>query len=290
MQNSVPTEYRGGNSWGILSVIEKSIKAKIGCKGVPLKDWNVNIYRGVITGFNEAFIITKQTRDQLVADDPKSVEIIRPILRGRDIKRYHYEFADLYLITTFPSLNYDIDKYPAVKKHFLDIGIERLEQTGKTYVINGEIVRARKKTSNKWFETQDSISYWDDFRKQKIVYREISDAMDACIVEPDIYLNNKCYILTGEHLKYLICIFNSQLFTKIILNNTNLTGGKGYGFLGNVHIPIPNEQCESKFERLYELLINSGTENQEKIELSINEAVFSLYDLTDEEKATVLSN
>ena len=78
MQNSVPMEYRGGNSWGILSVIEKSIKAKIECKGVPLKDWNVNIYRGVITGFNEAFIITKQTRDQLVADDPKSAEIIRP--------------------------------------------------------------------------------------------------------------------------------------------------------------------------------------------------------------------
>lgn len=89
------------------------------------------------------------------------VEKNRPILRGRDIKRYGYDWAGLYLIATFPSRHYDIEQYPAVKQHLLSFGMERLEQTGKEYVINGVKIKARKKTNNKWFETQDSISYWD---------------------------------------------------------------------------------------------------------------------------------
>ena len=90
-------------------------------------------------------------------------------MRGRDIKRYSFSYADLWLIATFPSKHYNIDDYPAIKEHLLSFGIERLEQTGKTHSICGETVKARKKTTNKWFETQDSISYWDDFSKQKII-------------------------------------------------------------------------------------------------------------------------
>lgn len=115
MQNSVPTGYYTSESWVILNVVAQSIKQKIESIGVPLKEWNISINYGIKTGLNEAFIIDSQKREELIAQDPKSAEIIRPILRGRDIKRYHYEFADLYLITTFPSLNYDIDKYPAVE-------------------------------------------------------------------------------------------------------------------------------------------------------------------------------
>lgn len=89
-----------------------------------------------------------------------------PILRGRDIKRYSYEYADLYLIATFPAKHYDIEKYPAVKDYLLSFGMERLEQTGKEHTIKGEKIKARKKTNNKWFETQDSISYWGALVKQ----------------------------------------------------------------------------------------------------------------------------
>ena len=88
------------------------------------------------------------------------VERISPILRGRDIKRYGYNWAGLYLIATFPSRHYDIEQYPTVRDYLLSFGKERLEQTGKVYTVNGEKVKARKKTNNKWFETQDSISYW----------------------------------------------------------------------------------------------------------------------------------
>ncbi|WP_336735021.1 hypothetical protein, partial [Chryseobacterium sp. VD8] len=81
------------------------------------KDWDIRINYGIKTGFNDAFIIDGAKRKELIDQDPKSEEIIRPLLRGRDIKRYSFEFADLYLITTFPSLKIDIELYPAVKQH-----------------------------------------------------------------------------------------------------------------------------------------------------------------------------
>ncbi|SFE29783.1 hypothetical protein SAMN03003324_00003 [Pedobacter antarcticus] len=108
--------------------------------GKPLKDWDINIYRGILTGYNEAFIIDEKTKNDLIFEDPKSAEIIRPILRGRDIKRYAYEFADKYIITTFPSLKIDINIYPAIRQHLMSFGHDRLRQTGDT--------GARKKTSN----------------------------------------------------------------------------------------------------------------------------------------------
>jgi hypothetical protein len=103
----------------VLSPIEQRIKAKIEAVGTPLKDWDISINYGIKTGFNDAFIISGEKRKKLIEQDPKSEEFIRPLLRGRDIKRYGYEFADLYLITTFPSLRIDIDMYPAVKQHLL---------------------------------------------------------------------------------------------------------------------------------------------------------------------------
>ena len=178
-QNSSVSNFNSSNSWVILSSIEKSIKSKIEKVGIPLKDWNINIYRGVLTGFNDAFIISGEKRQEILnncrnEDERKRTDdLIRPILRGRDIKRYSYEYADLYLIATFPSKHYDIEKYPAVKEYLLTFGMERLEQTGKEYTVNGEKIKARKKTNNKWFETQDSISYWDEFNKPKIVYPDI---------------------------------------------------------------------------------------------------------------------
>lgn len=86
------------SSFVILSDIEKRIKEKIESVGTPLKEWDINIYRGILTGYNEAFIIDGETKDELIEKSPKNAEIIRPILRGRDIKRYGYEFADLWLI------------------------------------------------------------------------------------------------------------------------------------------------------------------------------------------------
>ena len=138
-QTGTECEFSSSDSWVILSPIEQSIKRKIEAVGTPLKDWNINIYRGVLTGYNEAFIISTEKREEILAncqsedERERTAELIRPILRGRDIKRYGYNWAGLYLIATFPSRHYDIEQYPAVKEYLLSFGIERLEQTGKEH-------------------------------------------------------------------------------------------------------------------------------------------------------------
>ncbi|MFQ3574492.1 MAG: Eco57I restriction-modification methylase domain-containing protein [Thermodesulfovibrionales bacterium] len=107
------------------------LKKKIEQIGTPLKDWDVRIYRGIVTGFNEAFIIDNETKERLCKEDPKSAEILKPILRSRDISRYSYKWAGLWVIATFPSFRLDIDNYPAIKNHLLKFGIKRLEQSGE---------------------------------------------------------------------------------------------------------------------------------------------------------------
>ena len=118
----------GSDAWAILSDIEQSIKAKVESIGMPLKEWDIEIFRGVLTGCNDAFIITSEKRDEILAnciDDAereRTAELIRPILRGRDIKRYGYDWANLWLINThngvkdkIPSIN--IEDYPTLKAH-----------------------------------------------------------------------------------------------------------------------------------------------------------------------------
>jgi len=240
-------DFSTSDSWVILSPIEQSIKRKIEAVGTPLKDWDINIYRGVLTGCNEAFMIDSTKRKEILSncqteeERKRTDELIRPILRGRDIRRYGYEWAELWLIATFPSRHYNIEDYPAVKQYLLSFGIERLEQTGKVHNVNGERIKSRKKTNNKWFETQDSISYWEDFNKQRIVYREIGKEMDACIVPPNIVINNKLYMISGEHIEHLLCFFNSKIFNKMVFIKANLTGGKGIDFMESIRIPLASE-------------------------------------------------
>ena len=256
-QNGSECDFSSADSWVILSPIEQSIKRKMETVGTPLKDWNINIYRGVLTGYNEAFIITTEKREEILAncqsedERTRTAELIRPILRGRDIKRYGYDWADLYLIATFPSRHYDIEQYPAVKQHLLSFGKERLEQTGKTYSINGEKVKARKKTNNKWFETQDSISYWEDFYKPKIVWKIIGNRLGFALENKNMILNNACYILTCSDggLEYLEAMLNSNaILWYSFATNMNKTGvGDMQVGAQNINIlPIPKYPKEKQ--------------------------------------------
>jgi hypothetical protein len=261
-------------SWTILSNIERKIKEKIEKVGKPLKDWDIHIYRGILTGCNEAFIIDKVKHDELIKEDPTSANIIRPILRGRDIKRYGYEFAEQYIIVTFPSRKYNIDDYPAVRDYLLKYGKKKLEQSGKP--------GARKKTSHKWFETQDSIAYWEDFSKQKIMYREISDEMNACYIGDEMFTNNKAYLITGEKLEYLLGILNSRLFNNIIFQNANITGGKGAGFLNQIKIPYPDNN--EKITALVLKRLHTPLQGEIKMaENKIDAEIYNIYNLDKNE-------
>ncbi|MCK5228988.1 MAG: Eco57I restriction-modification methylase domain-containing protein, partial [Desulfobulbaceae bacterium] len=155
------------DSFIILPREQAKIKKRIEEVGTPLKEWDISINYGIKTGFNEAFIIDGKKKDELIAQDPKNAEIIKPILRGRDIKRYKADFADLWLIATFPALNLDINNYPVTRDYLKSFG-KKLNQTGEKYIdSDGNEKKSRKKTGNRWFETQDQIAYHQEFERKK---------------------------------------------------------------------------------------------------------------------------
>ena len=192
-----PAENFGASEWSIRNKLHDSVLQKMNV-GTALKDMPISIYRGILTGFNDAFFIDGKTREKLIAEDPKSEELIKPLLRGRDINAWMTEKEDQYLIGTFPALNLDIDQYPAIKNHLLSFGIEKLEQTGAKHIVNGEEIKARKKTSNKWFETQDQIGYYKEFAKPKIVYPNMTSVFPFTYDETGSFGNDKSFIITEK--------------------------------------------------------------------------------------------
>ena len=174
---------KGNAPWCILSSPEWRILHKMREIGTPLRDWDIRINYGIKTGYNAAFIIDDAKRNELLAQDPRSDEIIKPILRGCDIRRYRARWAGQWLIATFPPLGLDIATYPAIERHLRGFGKSRLEQLGKKLPNGG---RARKKTSNRWFELQDSCAYHEDFRKEKLFWMHMSPvARWACPASVD---------------------------------------------------------------------------------------------------------
>ncbi len=276
-QNSVNCEFKSNDSWIILSPVEQSIKMKVEAIGVPLKDWrDIQINYGVKTGFNEAFVIDGQKREELIKEDPKSAEIIRPLLRGRDIKRYGYQFADLYLITTFPSLKINIDQYPAVKQHLMDFGYDRLKQTGET--------GSRKKTNNQWFETQDSISYWEDFYKQKIIWGEISDKSKFALDNEAFFPEATSFLMVGDKLKYILAMLNSRL-GEWVFNQIGTTTGVGTNrwkkyTLEKLSVKMPTELEQIHVEQMIDNIIE--THSIDEIE-KLDKYICQLYKLSQEE-------
>ena len=288
-QQHTACDFSTSDSWVILSPIEQSIKRKIEAVGTPLKDWDIQINYGIKTGCNEAFIISTEKRKEILnncqtEDERKrTAELIRPILRGRDIKRYGYEWAELWLIATFPSRHYNIDEYPAIKQYLLSFGIERLEQTGKTHIVNGEKVKARKRTSNKWFETQDSISYWEDFSKPKIIWKIIGSRLAFAIDNNGIMLNNACYLLTGNHLAHILGFLNSSpliWYSEITNMNKTGVGDAQVGAQNIILFPIPSTINEEVVEIVEQLLSTPANSNLKRI---LSERIYAIYGLDIEE-------
>ncbi|MCR5610623.1 MAG: Eco57I restriction-modification methylase domain-containing protein [Clostridiales bacterium] len=273
-QNGAINAFNDSGSWAILSSLEKNICVRMENKGIPLKQWNLRINRGILTGFNEAFIISTEKKDELIASDPKSADIIRPILRGRDIKRYNYTFAGLWLINVhngvkskgIPPIN--IDDYPAIKEH--------LEQYYS-------ILSKRADKGDTPYNLRNCV-YLNEFSKQKIVYREISDAMDACLVDPGYMLNNKCYLITGDHLIYVLSYLNSKLFEKIVLPRANVTGGKGEGFLREITLIPPTPEIEQEIIHLYDQRMNGSLCS----DADVDRVFCKLYELSSEETSYII--
>jgi len=293
-QNALNIHYRVDEPWVILNTIEKSIKEKIESIGTPLQDWDIRINYGIKTGFNKAFIINSEVKDVLVKKDPKSAEIIRPILRGRDIKRYKFIFKDLFLICTFPSLKINIEDYPVIKQHLLSFGKDRLEQSGTEFYKNGVKISSRKKTQNKWYETQDTIAYWEDFNEQKIVYKDISQRLAFALAEPKFMINNTAYFISNHpNLLYLLGILNSDLIDWYYRTISVQLGEKAVRMFTIYvnQLPIPKLIFENTQE-ISNLSVKASNTNiscQERINIirELELSIHNIYELTDKEKSLI---
>lgn len=244
-KKSIDLENLTSDSWVISSKAEYEIKKQIEKVGTPLKEWDVSINYGIKTGFNEAFIIDGKKKDELITADPKNAEVIKPILRGRDIKRYRIDFADLWLINTHNGYkgipHVDVNRYPAIKKY-----LEKIEEMRKSGEL-GE--RARK--AKGLFQRDDhgvtpynlrSCAYVGEFEKDKIVWAELSRSGNSFALDLNaIYTLNTCYILTGISLQYLFSILNSQLILYYLDSINQKLDRNGWRWLNQYveKLPIP---------------------------------------------------
>lgn len=274
-----------------------ALKAKIERIGTPLKEWQgLNIYRGILTGYNEAFIITTEKRNEILAnckdeaEKERTSKLIRKMLRGRDIKRYSYEWAGLWVIGTFPSLKLDIEQYPALKQ-YLSQFLPRIEQSGEK--------GCRKKTSNKWFETQDNIAYYEEFEKEKIVYPNMNKEFIAFFDNEFFLLNQKCFILSHQsnnkkELLYLTALLNSNVNFYYFKQIGAKLGASGYEMSKIFVEKLPIPKINSKNQKIADELINLADEilkakeqdknaNTQELENKINSIVYKFYNLTEEE-------
>ena len=317
----IPQSTLNETNFTFLDKSKFELKSKIEKVAEPLKNWGIKIHSGIKTGLNEVFIIDSDTRDKILnncvgEERERTQKLIRPILRGQDIKRYDYEWAGLWLICTFPALKIDIEIFPSLKEYLQNF-LPYIAQSGET--INGK--KCRKKTSNKWFETQDNIAYYEEFEKEKILCAKIVQSPKFAYDTNNNIPNNTAYCITGENLKFLLAFLNSTAVYKIF--NFFYAGG---GLEGEITtnrleiLPIPqitpqNENLSNEIINLVDEILKANEKIKlyekhmptltlyEKLEAKenidalnnkikasnekIDELVFELYELTSDEIALI---
>ena len=279
-QNVIDIDYKLDDPWVILSQIEQSIKRKIESVGTPLKEWDIKINRGILTGLNEAFIITKEKRDELVGKDPKSDEIIRPILRGKDIKRYEYDFQNLYLINThngytdeqgnvIPPIN--INDYPAIKE-WLDS-----EEWNKNPKKGSSFKRLSERTDQGVTPYNlRSLAYMDDFLKPKIVWGNLNLRASFALAPAGMFVSAPSPILSPAS-DYLLAVLNSKV-ADYYIRSLGVVRNGGYFeykpmFVQQLPVPKVDENTELKFSQI---ILNE--------DLGIaDDLIYEMYDLNQEE-------
>ena len=292
--------------WFIGSDAEQKLKEKIEHIGKPLKskDWDVNIYYGIKTGLNEAFIIDTAKREEILrnckdAEERKRTEaIIKPILRGRDIKRYYYEWAGLWLII-IPAGWTNENRGRENPNVFIEKVFPSLMAHLKNYEVDA---RKRDDQGDYWWELRQ-CAYYSEFEKKKIIWQELAQrAQIAFDDEGGFFVSNTAYILTGKRLKYIIGYLNSRL-NEITFEKWYCTklGQKGTRWLNQhvVEIPVPpitsdNKSLVTTIELLVDKIIAAKKQNHQadtsELEDEIDKLVYKLYDLTPDEIKIIEGN
>lgn len=277
-QNGAECDFSNSNSWVILSPIEQSIKRKIEAVGTPLKDWDIQINYGIKTGFNDAFIISTEKRNEILAncltedEYTRTVELIRPILRGRDIKRYEYEWANLWIINTHNGIKgklprIHIEDYPAVKAHldqYWDKISKRADKGDTPYNLR-------------------NCAYLEDFFKPKILWKRVGSILRfAYNKNGALGLDSTCFA-TGHKIEYLCCVLNSPMGHYLLKDSPRTGTGDlliSVQAVEPIKIPKISDEDNNTF------LFNIETKQEEKI----NRKIFELYDLSPDEVSYIKEN
>jgi hypothetical protein len=210
------------NGWSLSDDCTEELLTKIKQQGVPLGEYvKGGIFRGVLTGLNEAFVIDAETRVRLIAEDPKSAEIIKPFLMGRDVKRYRSPASDRFLIFTRRGIN--IKNYPAIYKHLSQLK-DKLMPKPKDFT--GSNWKGRKPGSYQWYEIQDAIDYYEEFEKPKIIIPSIIKNASYTFDASGFYSNDKTSIIASDDL-YLLGVLNSRV-SDFFIHSISSTKQGGY--------------------------------------------------------------
>ena len=271
----------GEKPWSALSPGERSIMDKMESVGTPISDWDVSIYRGVTSGMNDAFVIDDATKQALILSDPNSAQIIKPVLRGRDIQNYRARWARLWLIDAHngygnvPPVN--IAAYPSIKTH-LDEFYPKLEK--------------RQDKGNTPYNLRN-CAYHDEFTKEKLVWIDLTNRGRFAYDDSGMFCVNTVTMMTGQSIKYLCAVLNSKLITWFMGNNA-LNSGMGAtrwirSTVGKIPIPKIPAAEQRPYIDLVERILTAKDANPSAdtsaLESEIDALVYALYGLTADDAA-----
>jgi len=263
--NAVPFKRpaSGSDSWVVMSPDRYRIKQAAEAQGVPLEKWHIQINRGILTGYNEAFYITPDQRNALIAEDARCAGLIVPLLRGRYVERYatgwHAADDEKWMIATFPSLNLPFASLPKPIQNHLSCYRAALEPKPSDW--QGSNWPGRKAGTYEWHEIQDAIAYRHEFKKPKIIYPNMTKYLPFYLDTAEhFFINDKAFILTteDESLPYLTAVLNSTLFRCCFMDNFPNLGEDRRElrkiFMDKVPIKKPDAQQAALFEALVPLI------------------------------------
>jgi hypothetical protein len=296
-----------GDNWTLAKTQEIDIFEKMKKHGIPLGEYvKGKIYRGILTGLNEAFVIDCATRNRLVREDKKSAKIIKPFIVGDDIRKYHINFNERYLI--FARRGIRIEDYPAIEK-YLSRFKERLVPCPKDW--KGKKWTGRKPGAYKWYEIQDTIDYYLEFDKPKIIYPDIAKESRLTFDDKGLYFGNTVYFIPIDD-KYLLGLLNSRMmfayFKRIaaVLGDADKGGRIRWFSQDVVKLPIRVINPQNNFDAsirnkivslvdsmlsLHKQLAEAKSAAQKEVtqrqinatDAEIDRLVYELYGLTDDE-------
>ena len=266
------------NQWSFNENKAQRLKQKIERYGIPFVDWKrIFINRGVTTGANKLFVINSDVKNQLCKEHHSSKEIIRKVLRGRDIKRFNIEWSGDWLIFTRRGI--DIEKYPAIKNYLLPFKNDLEPGIG------------RKKGKYKWFEIQDITAFYPVFEKRKLIWTRLSNVNRFTISDQKEFSLDSTSFAVGSNMEYLCAILNSKTILFYFKLGSVIWGKDGIKWFGNYfdNIPIPQipEREQFPFVDIVNQILTTKKANPQAdtsaLEAEIDQLVYKLYDLTPEE-------